>query len=190
VKSIRQEKICDLFRVLGWTCAYITLDDLGNLEHYQSSGEDYCQWGHYLSTGHYDWFGKEPLTWRLDRKTNRGHLYRSDGKEVTRWASFTAIILFPTKFGWFDEKKNYRRIWNGKPPQLWWRRERADHKMYDRREAERKKKPWLNSHFFIHSYFLPDGQHQRLGAPKEFEDRVREDYESVLRIIQELSKSS
>lgn len=176
-----QVKLCDWFIERGWTCAYVKTDDDGKLDSISSGDKNWCQWGHYLGSGHYDWSGRTGLDWKFDCKECRGHLFFPNGRETQRWSSYEAIIIMPVgkEMHWNPIKNKYTWTWNGKPPQLWWHRARCNRARYERKIAQGHERVTA----FTYSKYMIDGTQECLKIPRAFWVIAKADYDALLNLL-------
>jgi len=184
-----QGRICNWFAARGWICAYARFGTNGQLESFQSGDKTYCEWGHYLDSGPYDWHGQLPLSRTINKKTDKAHLFFPSGRETQRWSSYTAIIILPTraKLQWNTTRGRYTCTWNGKPPQLWWHRERCNRARYERRralfEARHDYQHIDNLLAFTLSGYIPDNAAASLKVPEGFAVTARETLQEASKLL-------
>lgn len=175
------EKIEDWFDDVildKWEHCYVSFDDEGRLVHVQSSGRGFCQGGHYLRSGHYDWDGKTRLKWTHDEEGKRGVVTFPSGREAKRWSGYLAVILFPTKrFQYSYKWRRYMSLWDGSLPKLLFKRSRASHRMYE-----------IRGRLFSNSRFVSQEEADSIKLPKHFLEVTLIYHRHLLRLIEELKK--
>jgi len=163
------EKIEDWMDKHHMEHSYITYGKEGELLRIQSSGRNYCQGAHYLSSSAYNLSGTKKLTWK--RIGDRGHQVNEKGKPVKTWKSYVAVILFKTIQKW--KNKRMIHVWDGKTkPQLLFKRSKSAFKRAI--DSNYKKSP------YIQSKYVDVSEAESINVPKDFLEYCTMIYGSLL----------